>query len=69
MSNEIADKFGTFHALELSILRDSDSIIGKMPKGRYDFDPVLFQQRVFGTEDEIEILDPKKAAPWMGKNK
>ena len=48
--NEIADELGTFHALELRLLRVRDSIIGIMSKGRNDFDPVLFQTAVWYKE-------------------
>ena len=38
-----------------------------MPKGRNDFDPVLFQQQVFGTDDKIEILNSNKLPPAWEK--
>ena len=58
--DEIVDSLGSYHALELRMLRVRDGIIGSMPRSRDIFDPKYFLKRIYGDNHKIEVLDSNK---------
>ena len=60
--NEIVDALGSYHGLELRMLRVRELIIGPMPRSRDSFDPKYFLKRIFGSNHRIEVLDSNKIA-------
>ena len=57
---EIVDALGSYHALELRLLRIREKIIGPMPRSRDRFDPKHFLKRIFGKNHKVEVLDSNK---------
>ena len=57
---EIVAALGSYHALELRLLRIREKIIGPMPRSRDRFDPRHFLKKIYGKNHKVEVLDSNK---------